>query len=101
MSGRGWLLFAAVSVVRGVPYFFIKVAIDADVSSAFIAWSRVALGAILVLPLAQRRGALRGLGGRWRPIAAYAGCEMAVPFLLIAIGEQYVSSSLTAILIAS
>jgi drug/metabolite transporter (DMT)-like permease len=101
MSSRAWLLFAAVSVVWGVPYLFIKVAVDGDVPPAFVAWSRVALGAAVLLPLALRRRALRGLAGRGRPIAAYAACEIAVPFTLIAIGEQYVSSSLTAILIAS
>jgi drug/metabolite transporter (DMT)-like permease len=101
LSARGWLLFAAVSVVWGVPYFFIKVAVDADIAPAFLAWSRVALGASLVLPIARHRGASRTLHGRWRPLVAYAGCEIAVPFMLIAIGEQYVSSSLTAILIAS
>jgi drug/metabolite transporter (DMT)-like permease len=101
MTARAWLLFAAVSVVWGVPYFFIKVAVDADVPPAFVAWSRVALGAAIVLPMASRRGALGGLRGRWRPTAAYAGCEVIVPFLLIAVGEQHVSSSLTAILIAS
>ncbi len=101
MSPRAWLLFAAVAVVWGVPYFFIKVAVDADVPPAFVAWSRIALGAALLLPLAVHRDALRGLGDRWRPIAAYAATEIAVPFTLIAIGEQHVSSSLTAILIAS
>ena len=101
MSPRAWILFAAVSVVWGVPYFFIKVAVDADVPPAFVAWSRIALGAALLLPLAVHRDALRGLSDRWRPIAAYAATEIAVPFTLIAIGEQHVSSSLTAILIAS
>jgi drug/metabolite transporter (DMT)-like permease len=101
MSSRAWLLFATSSVVWGVPYFFIKVAVDADVPPTFVAWSRVALGAAVLLPLALRRGALRGLKGRGRPIAAYAACEIAVPFTLIALGEQHVSSSLTAILIAS
>lgn len=101
MSPRAWLLFAAVSVVWGVPYFFIKVAVDADVPPAFVAWSRIALGAVILLPLAWHRGALRGLGDRWKPIGAYAVTEIAVPFTLISIGEQDVSSSLTAILIAS
>jgi drug/metabolite transporter (DMT)-like permease len=101
MTARGWLLFAAVSVVWGVPYFFIKVAVDADVPPGFVAWARVALAAVLLLPLARRRGALAGLGGRWRPIAAYAACEVVVPFVLIAAGEQHISSSLAAILIAS
>jgi drug/metabolite transporter (DMT)-like permease len=101
VTARTWLLFAAVSVVWGVPYFFIRVAVDADVPPAFVAWSRVALGALLLVPLAARRGALRGLGDRGGAIAAYAVCEIAVPFWLIAVGEQHVSSSLAAILIAS
>ena len=101
MTARAWLLFAAVSVVWGVPYFFIKVAVEAGVPPGFVAWSRVALGAALLLPLAWRRRALRGLGGRWRAVAAYAACEVALPFLLIAAGEQRVASSLAAILIAS
>jgi drug/metabolite transporter (DMT)-like permease len=101
MTARAWLLFVAVSVVWGVPYFFIKVAVSAGVPPGFVAWSRVALAALLLLPLARRRGALRGLGGRWRAIAAYTACEVAVPFVLIAVGERYVASSLAAILIAS
>jgi len=56
VSARAWLLFGAVSVVWGVPYFFIKVAVDADVPPGFVAWSRVALGALLLLPVAWRRG---------------------------------------------
>lgn len=102
MTPRAWLLFALSSVIWGVPYFFIKVAVDAGVPPAFVAWARVALGAVLLAPLALRRGALRGLrGGRGWPIVAYAACEIAVPFVLIAVGEQYISSSLTAILIAT
>ena len=46
MSARAWFLFAAVSVVWGVPYFFIKVAVGADVPPVFVAWARVALGGI-------------------------------------------------------
>ena len=101
MTRRGWLLFGAVSLVWGVPYFFIKVAVEAGVPPGFVAWSRVAVAAVILLPLAARRGALRGLGGRWAAIGAYAACEVAVPFLLIAVGEQHISSSLAAILIAS
>jgi drug/metabolite transporter (DMT)-like permease len=86
VTARAWLLFAAVSVVWGIPYFLIKVAVEAGVPPGFVAWSRVAL---------------RGLGGRWRAVAAYAACEVALPFLLIAAGEQRVASSLAAILIAS
>ena len=56
MTARAWVLFAAVSVVWGIPYFFIKVAVEAGVPPALVAWSRVALGAAVLLPLAWRRG---------------------------------------------
>ncbi len=101
MTSRAWLLFALCSVIWGVPYLFIKVAVDAGVAPAFLAWARIAIGAAVLLPFALHRGALRGLGGRGWAIAAYAACEIVVPFVLIAIGEQYISSSLTAILIAT
>jgi drug/metabolite transporter (DMT)-like permease len=98
MSPRGWALFAAVSVVWGVPYLFIKLAVE-DLSPGFVAWSRVALAAAILLPVAWRSGALRGLPVRW--LAAFAIFEITGPFFLIAFGEQRVSSSLAAILIAT
>jgi drug/metabolite transporter (DMT)-like permease len=98
MTARGWVLFAAVSVVWGVPYLFIKLAVD-DLSPGFVAWSRVALAALVLLPIAWRSGALRGLPLRW--LAAFALFEITIPFPLIAFGEQRVSSSLAAILIAA
>ncbi len=101
MSARGWAAFAAMSLIWGVPYLFIKVAVDDGVSPVFLSFVRVALGAVLLLALAWRAGVLRQLRGRWRWIAAYAVIEITLPFPLIAAGEQYVSSSLTAILIAS
>ena len=101
MTTRGLLLFAAVSVVWGMPYLFIKVAVDDGVSPAFLSFARVALAAALLLPIAWRMGALRGLGDRWRWILAFAVFEIVLPFPLIAFGEQHVSSSLAAILIAA
>lgn len=101
MTPRAWLLFALSSVIWGVPYLFIRIAVDAGVPPGFLAWARVALGAALLVPFALRRGLLRGLRGRGIAIAAYAACEIAVPFVLIAVGERHVSSSLTAILVAT
>ncbi len=101
MTPRAWLLFVLSSVIWGVPYLFIKIAVDGGVGPGFVAWSRVALGAAVILPVALRRNALRGLRGRGGAIAAYTACEIAVPFVLIAVGEQYVSSSLAAILVAT
>ena len=98
MTTRGWALFGAVSVVWGVPYLFIKLAVE-DLSPGFVAWSRVTLAALILLPIAWRTGALRGLPLRW--LGAFAFFEITMPFPLIAFGEQRVSSSLAAILIAA
>ncbi len=98
MSARAWTLFAAASVVWGTPYLFIKIAVD-EMSPGFMAWSRLALAAAVLLPMAIKAGAFRGL--RMGPLIAFAAVEMAIPWPLIGFGEQRVSSSLTAILIAT
>jgi drug/metabolite transporter (DMT)-like permease len=100
MTPRGWAAFAAMSAVWGVPYLFIKVAVDAGVSPAFVSFARVVIAAAVLLALAAHAGVLSSLRGRWRWLAAYAVAEIALPFPLIAAGEQRVSSSLAAILIA-
>lgn len=101
MSTRGWVLFAAVSVIWGMPYLFIKIAVDDGLSPSFVAWARLALAALALLPVAWKLGALAGLGKRWRILTAFAVVEMAVPWPLIGFGEIHVSSSLAAILIAA
>jgi hypothetical protein len=51
MSGRGWLLFGAVSVLWGVPYALIKVAVDDGVPPATVAVARITIGAAVLLAL--------------------------------------------------
>jgi drug/metabolite transporter (DMT)-like permease len=101
VSSRAWAMFAAVSLLWGIPYLFIKVALDDGVPPGFVAFARVALAAVVLLALARRAGVLAGLRARWRWLALYALFEIAIPFPLIAFGEQRVSSSLAAILIAT
>jgi drug/metabolite transporter (DMT)-like permease len=101
MSARAWVAFAAVSTLWGMPYLFIKVAVEDGVPPAFLAWVRVVLGAAVLLGLAWRAGALASLRGRWRWISVFAVVEICFPFPLIAAGEQHVSSSLAAIVVAA
>ena len=93
MSPRAWIAFAAVSTLWGMPYLFIKVAVDDGVSPVFLAWVRVVLGAAVLLGLAWWAGALAPLRGRWRWIAVFGIVEVSLPFPLIAAGEQHVASS--------
>jgi drug/metabolite transporter (DMT)-like permease len=100
MSGRAWAAFVAVAILWGIPYLLIKVAL-ADLSPLFIVWARVAIAALILLPIAWASGSLRATAGHWPAIAAYAAAEVAIPFPLISLGERTVSSSLTAMIIAA
>jgi drug/metabolite transporter (DMT)-like permease len=101
LTTRAWASFAAVSVLWGIPYLFIRVAVDHGISPGFLAWSRVLLGAVVLLPLAWRAGLLGSLLRHRRWVLVYAIFEIAIPFPLIAFGEERVSSSIAAILIAA
>src|SRR3954447_18895976 len=98
MSARAWTSFAAVATLWGMPYLFIKLAVDDGVPPAFVAWSRVVLAALILLALAWRAGSLRPLRGKGRWLTAYALLEISIPFPMIAFGEQHVASSLAAII---
>lgn len=100
MSWRVWLAFAALGIIWGLPYFFIKLAVE-ELSPFFVAWARIALAALILLPVAWRRGALRPLGAHKAAVCAFALVEFAVPFCAISAGERWIDSSLTGILIAA
>jgi drug/metabolite transporter (DMT)-like permease len=101
MSRRAWAAFAAASVIWGIPYLFIRIAVRGGVTPFVLAWGRITLAAIVLLALAWRAGALKTLRGHFRWLLVYAVAEVTFPFPLIAFGEQRVSSSLAAIVIAT
>jgi drug/metabolite transporter (DMT)-like permease len=101
MSARGWILFGAVSLLWGIPYGLIKIALAGGVTPSVLALGRTMIGALVLLALAQRAGVLGSLGGRLRWLCLYALTEVALPFPLLAVGERKVSSSFAAILIAT
>lgn len=100
MSWRGWFAFAALGIIWGLPYFFIKLAVQ-EVSPFVVAWGRITLAALILLPIAWHRGALRPLGMHKVAVCTFAVVEFVVPFSAIAIGERWIDSSVTGILIAA
>ena len=100
MSTRAWLAFVALGVIWGLPYLFIKIAIQ-ELSAFDVAWGRITLAALILLPIAWRRGALRALVTHKAAILAFALAEFAIPFSVISTGERWIPSSVTAILIAT
>jgi drug/metabolite transporter (DMT)-like permease len=100
MSRRGWLLFALMCVIWGIPYLLIRVAVR-DFSPGTLVFARTAPAVFLLLPWAIYRGALRGLLPYWRPLALYTAVEVALPWLLLAKAEQRLPSALTGLLVAA
>src|SRR5207248_833767 len=62
---------------------------------------RLAMAAIVLAPIAVASGSLKGARARWRRVVLIAVVGIVAPFLLIAYGEQHITSSLAALLIAS
>lgn len=100
MTRRGWLLFAAMCLIWGVPYLLIRVAVR-DVDPAGVVFLRTALAALVLLPIALRRAQLLPLLKRWRPLLLYTLIEVTAPWWLLAKAEQRISSALAGLLIAA
>jgi drug/metabolite transporter (DMT)-like permease len=99
MSRRGWALFLAMSVIWGVPYLLIKVAVE-EVSPVVVVAVRCLLGAAVLLPWTVARGQVRPALRHWRALLLFTVLEMAGPWLLLSYAEQTLSSSLTGLLVA-
>ncbi len=100
MSRRGWVLFATMSVIWGIPYLLIKIAV-AGVPVPVLVLARVAIGAALLLPVALRRRQLRSLLPYWHWLAVFAVVEIISPWFLLSEAERKLSSSMSGLLIAS
>ncbi len=100
LSRRGLVLFAAMSVIWGIPYLLIKVALE-DLTPSFLVFARTAIAAAVLLPIALRRGMVRPALAHWRPLIAFAALEIALPWFLVGDAERHMTSSLAGLLIAT
>ena len=100
VSGRAWALYALMAVLWGIPYLFIKEAVDSLTPAAVVA-GRTLLGAAVLLPIALRRRTLRPALALWPWVLAFGAIEMAGPFLLLGHAEQTLPSGLTGLLVAT
>jgi drug/metabolite transporter (DMT)-like permease len=103
MSRRGWGLFLLVGFLWGIPYLFIKVAVDSDsgFTPAIVVCLRTAIGAAILIPWSIHQkslgAAIRGI----KYVLPYAFLEMIGPWILIGTAEQKISSGLAGLLVAS
>jgi drug/metabolite transporter (DMT)-like permease len=100
MSRKGLILFIATGIAWGLPYFFIRIAVE-DFSTVTIVFARVVIGGAVLIPLAIHRKALLPAIKQWRWVLAFAAIEMVVPWWLITEAERNISSGLAGLLVAT
>ena len=103
MSRRNLILFILAGFLWGIPYLFIRVAVDSDngFSPAIVVFGRVFIGALILIPIAiYDKSFFTAIKG-WKYIAVYALFEMVGPWILIGTAEQKISSGLAGLLVSS
>ncbi len=106
MSPRHAGLLGALAAIWGGSYLLIKYALE-DLSAPMVVWGRVVIAAVVLLVAlritggsAAVRGAGRDLRERPRTALLLGVLAVALPFMLITLGELEVPSGLTAVLIS-
>lgn len=100
MTRRGLILFAGLGIAWGIPYLFIKVAVG-ELEPAMVVFSRSALAAVLLLPLAIYRREVIVVVRRWKPMLAYTLVEIVAPWYFLSSAEQQLPSSTAGLLLAA
>lgn len=102
MNRRSWIYFWTIGTLWGLPYLFIRVAVaPGQFTPAFVVFSRVTIGAALLIPYAIQRSTFKPALKQLKWIAAYAALEMVGPWGFISQGETKLNSGLAALLIAT
>ena len=101
MNRRAWLLMSLLAALWGASYLFIKVSLEDGLDPVFIVFARIALGALVLVALAMRAGALAPMRALAGPVVFLAVVQVVLPFLLITFGEQHIPSALTGILVSA
>ena len=100
MSRKALLLFLIAGTAWGMPYLFIRIAVE-DFSTWTIVFSRVVIGAAVLIPIALNLKVLLPALKAWKYVLAYAVIEMIVPWFLITEAERVINSGLAGLLVAT
>ena len=93
-------MFLIAGTAWGMPYLFIKVAVE-DFSTWTIVFVRVLIGAAVLIPIAIKRDVWKPALKAWPWVLAYAVLEMVVPWFLITEAERVINSGLAGLLVAT
>lgn len=101
---RYWPMLLLLAGVWGASYLFIKVAVEEIEPAPMMAVRTLLAAAVLLGYVVWRFGrerAVAELRAAWRPLAVLGVLNAALPFWLIAWGEQHIDSGLAAVVQAS
>jgi len=101
---RYWTMLLTLAAVWGASYLFIKVAVEDIEPAPMMAFRTLLAAAVLLGYVVWRLGRARALAelrAAWRHCAVLGVFNAALPFWLIAWGEQYIDSGLAAVVQAS
>jgi len=94
-----WLVFVALSVVWGTSFLFIKIGLDAGLPPFWLVTYRLWIAVAALLVFARLSGARLPSDRAGLLTVAFLGLiNVAIPFVLITWGEQYIPSALASIL---
>ena len=100
MTRKSWIHFALVSVLWGIPYLLMKVAVE-DFPPAAVVAGRTLIGASILIPIAIYRKKFGGAVLGFKYVAFYALMEMIGPWILITTAEQKIDSGLAGLLVST
>jgi drug/metabolite transporter (DMT)-like permease len=100
MSRKALFLFLVVGFAWGLPYLFIRLAVP-YFSTPSVIFSRVLIGALVLIPIAAYRKSLIPALKAWPWVLAYAALEMIGPWFLITESERVINSGLAGLLVAT
>jgi drug/metabolite transporter (DMT)-like permease len=100
VSRRGWILFSAMCLIWGLPYLFIRVAVE-HMSPGTLVFLRTALGSAVLLPIALARRQISPILARWKWLLVFAIIEVIIPWLLLSAAERHLNSSVAGLLVAA
>ena len=93
-------MFISLGIIWGIPYLLIKVGVE-SMSVSMVIFSRMALAALILLPIAIATGQLKRLRGHWRWVIIFALVELTFTLLALTWAEQHISSSLAGLFVAA
>ena len=74
MTRKGWLLFTAMSMIWGIPYLFIKIAVR-ELDPSVVVFARVGIAAAVLLPVAARRGCCESSAEGFLRLSGWLSCR--------------------------